>query len=626
MAGIALIYRPDGSPDGQENALAHMCAALRRTDREGPLEWFSTAGAGAAVGIGRCRPALTNRAPQPLWNETRTVCALFHGELFSLPERRRSLEGAGHVFSGTEAAELVTHLYEERGDSFVEHLNGGFVLALWDSRRRALLIANDRYGLKPLYTARIDGARLWASSPKALLAYPGMRRVINRETLADFLCLGVPQSEETMFDGITEVPPARLVICEDGRVTERRYWDLAFAEGETSIRERDAMGRFVFLLRQAAARRQEDGLRLGFLLSGGTDSRIVLSLLPKETIKTFTFGLPCSDDLRFARQVAQAAGVAHRSLEIRPDYLKQFACVGIERTEDLINCNQFHGLSVYDEIALECDALTTGSVGEDLFGHFNKDPKAPFWSRGFTADRYFDFKSVTTDSELEQLMAPPAFGALKGAARERFHRDFGACRSSCVTHRVDYWGVRYQQRRVYTRLAGLFPDTLQYRPLFFDNDLIDFVQTIPPSLRWGERSLYRRVLHHTAPALAALPTTTTGGLPLYATHREMTRHAAWLRRRRFLSRLTGGIIPSGIERRSYVDYDQWLRTGLRGWMETILRSRTTLDRGVWRPAGLEQLMADHRRGYGPMRNMAAKLMAIISFELWCRIYIDGSGR
>ncbi|MEW6116824.1 MAG: asparagine synthase-related protein [Nitrospirota bacterium] len=618
MPGISVIYDPSGEGAGHESLMVRMCALLQRSGREGPVECYS----GPGFSIGRCRPALINRSPQPSWNEKKTICAFFHGELLDGHRHRSMLERRGHHLSDADHAALVVHLYEEAGEDFIHGLNGRFSLVLWDSLRERLIIANDRYGLHPLYTASHNGIYRWASSTKAILADEQFPRKVNLAALADFLCLNVPQSDDTLFYGIHEVPPASIISCEQGTVSCRQYWDMKFQEEETRIPAEEYLHELIALCRRSAERRQSGQGRFGFLLSGGMDSRLILSVLNREAVKTFTFGTPLSADVRYARKVARVARVPHRALEIKPDYLKTFALTGIERTEDLINCNQFHGISVYDEIALHVDTLATGSVGEDIFGHFNKDPESAFWGRGFTVDRYYDMKCITTDEELGQLLAPPYSKVLQQVARARFHKDFGKYQSAHVTHRVDYWGMRQQQRRVFTRLSSLFPDNLVYCPFFFDNDLIDFVQKIPPSLRWGERSLYRRMLTRTAPDLAALPATTTNGLPLTATHRQMSRHEKMMHLRRGIAHMTRGLLPCAYQS-FYVDYDAWLRKDLREWAETVVFDPLTMSRGYWNPAAVRKLWDDHQRGYGPLRLMAAKLTSIVSFELWCRLYLDG---
>jgi len=625
MSGIAVIYDPSNGKEKIEGLIPCMCQALQRTEREGPVEWYG----GPYFGIGRCRPALVNRASQPVWNEDKTICVFFHGELFGHEYLRRSMERMGHQFLDGSYAEFVVHLYEDRGDAFIHELNGGFALALWDSRQRRLIIANDRYGLRPLYTALYGGKYLWASAPKAILADTTFPRRINLAAMADFLCLGIPQGNDTMFDGIDELPPASLVICQEGRVHCQQYWDLSLQEEETGISADDYLDELIPLLKQAAERRQTDELSVGLLLSGGYDSRVVLSVLKRDAIKTFTFGTPFCDDVRFARQVAKVANVPHLFLEIEPDYLETFAWTGIERTEDLINCDQFHSIGIYDEIALQVNALITASVGEDIFGYFARDPQSEFWGDGFSVDRYYDSQRIMTDEELKRLMKPVYFQQMKGLARSRFHKDFERCPSRHVIHKVDYWSIRQMKRRLYVRLSSLFPDNLEFRPFFFDNDVVDFAQTVPPSLRWGDDSLYRQIVLCTAPELAKIPCTTTSGLPPTATLKQIVRRInqrKMLRQwRRRLNRISKGLIPPTTRRTHfYVDYDAWLRRELRRWTESILLDTRTLNRDYWNVSAITQLMEDHLRGKRGKR-LARKITALISFELWHRMYLDEPG-
>jgi asparagine synthase (glutamine-hydrolysing) len=637
MSGIAIVYDPLNRNEEIKALVPQMCQALQRPDQEGPVEWYSRSG----FVIGRCRPVLINRASQPAWNEEKTICAFFHGEIFGYQDLKRSLERKGHQFSDDSHAEFVVHLYEDRGDAFIHELNGGFALAVWDSRQQRLIIANDRYGLRPLYAAQSGGKYLWASAPKAILADTTFSRQINMAAMADFLCLGAPQDNDTMFEGIDELPPASLVICQEGQVRHQQYWDLLFQEEETGISASDYLDELIPLLEQAAERRQTGELSVGLMLSGGLDSRIAFSVLRKDILKTFTYGPPYCDDVRFARQVAEAANVPHFALEIKPDYLEAFAWTGIGRTEDLINCDHFHGISVYDEMASHVNALTSGSTGELFFGHFggthrrggmarpdvqeqHRSPQDQFLESGFSVDGYYDSSSIMTDEELEPLVKPAYFQQMKGLARSRFHRDFERCPSSHVAHKVDYWFIRQRHRRFVNRMSNLFPENLEYRPLFYDNNVTDLAQAIPPSLRWGENSVYGQIISRTAPELARIPSTTTYGLPLDATDAQMARHKSrrnslkrWHHR---IHRISMGLIPP-VRTNSYVNYREWLKRELRGWAEAILLDPRTLTRDYWNPSAITQLMEGYLRGKSG-RKVARRITALISFELWHRMYLD----
>ena len=560
----------------------------RRTFDADRVEWH----VGSRFGIGRFRPALINRDPQPVWNREHTICMVFYGELHSQGADAQGTELQTRPRSDShrlDCAATALHLYETRGEGFVQMLNGSFALALWDSREQKLIVANDRYGLRPLYHARAGTAHLWASSPKAILSHPAyqsaLSRSVNLAAMADFLCLNIPQGNETIYAGIDEMPPATLTVCQDEQARHRQYWELCFRDTESSRSTGEYVAELVHLLRQAAQRRQRTNgntadLKAGLLLSGGHDSRVILSVLAKDDLTAFTFGVPYCDDVRFARRAAEASGICHVTLGIKADYLARFAETGIQRTEDLISCALFHGISVYDQAATRVNALITGSAGEDIFGHFCRDPQSPFWGESFSVDRYYDSKKIMSDLDLKHLATPACYQSLRGLARARFHQDMAGCPSEVQTNRIDYWSIRQQQRRLYNRLQSLFPENLEFRPLYYDNDLIDFVQTIPPSKRWGEGSIYRQVLLHTAPDLARLPFTTTCGLGLGASPQQIERRRArrkhWRKWYRTAYRLSRGHMPVVRTNGLYADYDTWFRHELKGWVKSVLMDPRTL--------------------------------------------------
>jgi hypothetical protein len=311
-------------------------------------------------------------------------------------------------------------------------------------------------------------------------------------------------------------------------------------------------------------------------------------------------------------------------LETKPDLLRSGATTGVRCTKDLISCTFFHVMSIHEQVAEETDALITGSAGEDILGHFCRNPQDEFWGQRFSIDRYYDSMRVMTDAALQELLTPETYQSIRGLARARFHADFGRYSSIHTTNQIDYWSVRQQQRRLYNRLSSLFPKTLQFRPLFYDNDLVDFVQTIPPSKRWGGGSVYKQVLLHTAPELAQLPFTTTNGLPLTADRRRTERRIArkkywrtWYFRARRLSR---GRIPSLRMSDRSADYGKWFQYELRDWVESILLDTRTLDRGYWNQSAIVQMIRDLQRGKPRTRELAT----LISLELWTRVYLDAS--
>src|SRR5215470_10619616 len=161
---------------------------------------------------------------QPLANADGTLWLVANGEIYNFRELRRDLEARGHRFKTGSDCETIIHLYAEHGDDCVRHLNGMFAFALWDARRRRLLIGRDRLGIKPVYLYN-DGKRLvFASEAKAIFALPGVPAEVDPAALDSYVSLGYVPAPQSIFRGIEKLPPATLLVAEGGRVSRRRYW------------------------------------------------------------------------------------------------------------------------------------------------------------------------------------------------------------------------------------------------------------------------------------------------------------------------------------------------------------------------------------------------------------------
>ena len=183
-------------------------------------------GEGIGLGIQRLSIIDLRGGRQPLSNEDGTLTVVFNGEIYNHRELRSRLESRGHRFTSRSDTEVLVHLYEEYGDASVHVLEGMFAYALWDERRRRLLLVRDRLGIKPLYYTEMGGAFLFASEAKAFLHYPGFSADVEHDALDLYLALQYVPGPETLFRGVRKLPPGHLLIVHDGRVSVRRYWDL----------------------------------------------------------------------------------------------------------------------------------------------------------------------------------------------------------------------------------------------------------------------------------------------------------------------------------------------------------------------------------------------------------------
>ncbi len=212
MCGIAGVVRWDGQAPALEDVQV-MCDVMvhRGPDDEGYYHDGQ-----AALGMRRLSIIDLHTGHQPVSNEDGTVWVVLNGEIYNFKELRRDLEARGHRFRTTSDTETIVHLYEDHGPGAVEKLRGMFAFALWDTRRRELLIARDRLGIKPLYYALVPGGIAFASELKSILQMPALDRRVNFASLGHFLTFGDTPAAESMVEGVHKLEPGCLARLSDG--------------------------------------------------------------------------------------------------------------------------------------------------------------------------------------------------------------------------------------------------------------------------------------------------------------------------------------------------------------------------------------------------------------------------
>src|SRR5687767_2742888 len=313
IAGWANLNPRTPPPNGAEDLLRSMCDRMvhRGPDSEGYL-----VDDGVALGMRRLAIIDLITGEQPTFSEDHSVAVILNGEIYNYRELRADLEARGHTFRSASDTEVLPHLYEEYGRDMVEHINGMFAFALWDDRRRRLFLARDRFGEKPLYWGVFDGALLFASEPKVLLAHPSVRPDLNLNALRQYLSFDYVPAPLSIYDGISKLPAAHHLTLEDGQVEVRRYWQLSYKTQQPAPTVAEAASQLQDLLQDSVRMRLVSDVPLGVLLSGGIDSSMVTALAVRastETVKTFSISFAESsfDESEYARRVAAYLGTDH---------------------------------------------------------------------------------------------------------------------------------------------------------------------------------------------------------------------------------------------------------------------------------------------------------------------------
>src|SRR5258706_4204302 len=265
-----------------------------------------------------------NTGDQPIANEDGSVHVVFNGEIYNYRELRRLLQQKGHRFSTAGDTEVLVHLYEEYGEEGVHLLRGMFSYAIWDSRRRRLVLVRDRLGIKPLYYAQRNGMLAFASEAKALFEHPAFRAEADLDALDLYLTFQYVPGPATMFKGVSKLPPGHMLIAEGSRVEVRGYWDTVFWIGERGVDFEDAADEFKQIFIEAVRTHLVSDVPIGVLLSGGIDSSAVVGAMKASgmTPQTFSVGFDMPglrNELEDARIVARHFDTEHHEIVVRAD-------------------------------------------------------------------------------------------------------------------------------------------------------------------------------------------------------------------------------------------------------------------------------------------------------------------
>jgi len=221
MCGICGIAFSKPGKLGDWTPLERMCQLLYHRGPDGKGYYADEY---AHLGMRRLSIIDLETGQQPITNEDRTLWLVCNGEIYNYQQLRHELEKRGHLFVSKSDTEVIIHAFEEFGDDCVDELNGMFAFALWDARKRRLLLARDRLGIKPLYYWSDAEGVVFGSELKAVMAHPDVPREIDPVALDHFLTLEYIPTPRTIFKDVHKLPPGHRLIFEDGRLTLEQYW------------------------------------------------------------------------------------------------------------------------------------------------------------------------------------------------------------------------------------------------------------------------------------------------------------------------------------------------------------------------------------------------------------------
>jgi asparagine synthase (glutamine-hydrolysing) len=376
MCGICGLVSAERAPD--IDAVARMSGRLvhRGPDDDGLF-------CEGAVALAARRLSIIDLAGghQPIASEDGSCVVVQNGEIYNYRELKRELGARGHRFATGCDTEVLVHGYEEWGEAFVERLRGMFAIALWDKRRERLLLARDRFGIKPLYYRHVDGGLSFASELKAMLEQPGFSREIDPQAVSAYLAFNSIPAPLTIFKEARKLPPGHLLAWEGGEVALRRYARPGPAPAPAPAPE--VRGGSADALAAELREVLDDSVRahlvadvpVGVLLSGGVDSGGLAALASRhvdEPLRTFSIGFEEQgfDELSRARLVAERYGTDHHELVLRPDAVELFPKL-VESFDEPFGDSSALPTYLVSELAVgEVKVALSGEGGDELFGGY----------------------------------------------------------------------------------------------------------------------------------------------------------------------------------------------------------------------------------------------------------------
>lgn len=610
MCGICGIVSSENSYLVQEKLLGAMCDVI---SHRGPDEEGYYINNAIGLGMRRLKIIDLSTGSQPIFNEDRSIVVVFNGEIYNFLELRNSLTKKGHTFSSNSDTEVIVHLYEDNGDSFVEHLNGMFGIALWDKKRKKLILARDRMGEKPLYYTKKEDILVFGSELKSILCFPNLNPEINNEAVYHYFTFNYIPTPLTIYKNINKLAPGEYLTFKDNKITIKKYWSLTPAKQIEIKDEKEVAEELQRQLVRSIKMRLISDVPLGAFLSGGIDSSIMVALMSQISngpVKTFSIGLEndTRSELPFARQVAKRYATEHHELIANPNAVDLIDKVLWHFDEPFADSSALPTFLVSQLTRQHVTVAISGDGGDELFGGYeryqrilartstNKTPKGirhllsntigaalPFGTKGkafMQSLQYsdYDFFTIGTSEELKgQLFSKDFLYSISSiTSKDIANTAFLPNRSllkKCINFDMKY----YLPDDILVKVDRMsMAASLETRAPFLDHNVVEFASSIPDNLKIKE-NITKYILKNT--------------------FRHLLPEAIFTRGK------SGFSIP----------LEDWFRKELKEMLQTNLSTRKLKETGVLSPHFVKTILNQHFSG---KRNHKRLIWMILIFQLW----------
>jgi asparagine synthase (glutamine-hydrolysing) len=626
MCGICGIFNYGSEKDVSQDLLRQMCDTIihRGPDEEG----YYTSG---NIGLGMRRLSIIDlqTGQQPIHNEEKTVWVVNNGEIYNFQELRENLKKKGHHFYTKSDTEVIAHLYEDHGTDCVQHLRGMFAFAIWDTNEQRLFLARDRLGKKPLSYTLHNGALIFGSEIKCILAHPSISKKVDLRSLDSYLTYQYVPGPASIFEGISKLPPAHTLICDrSGQVHIHQYWDIDY-RNKWTLSEEEYCTQIQERLKEATKIRMISDVPLGAFLSGGIDSSAIVGMMSQVSptpVKTFSIGFEEQEysELAYARQVAELFGTDHTEFIVKPQMVEVLEKLMWHYGEPYADSSAFPSYYLAKETRKYVTVALCGDGGDENFAGYlmyralrrahtlariyrsmggkvfkkimdlipTSAERIDFVHKAKKASAIFlqppenmniHWYSFFNGEQKDLLYTPRMKDILSGVdAGEFMARRF---RNAPVDHWLD--------RLLYTDVKTYLPEdllvkmdiatmanSLEVRSPFLDHRFMEFTAKIPFHLKLKGSSL-----------------------------------------KHILKKSMNGFLPQNILKRRKMGFGlpiiEWFRTDLKDYIRDVLLSEASLNRGYFQKAYIEGILNEH---IFQNKNHANRIWALLMLEIWHRSF------
>ena len=625
MCGIAGIYDKTNAPS--PSLVDEM---VDRLEHRGPDERGVYLGSPLSFGMRRLSIIDLSSGTQPIWNEDRSIVIVFNGEIYNFHELRKRLLDLGHKFSTNSDTETVIHLYEEYGESCVDHLQGMFAFAIWEVEKEKLFIARDRFGIKPLFYHWNNDQLYFSSEIKSLFCAPNVSPSVDLQAINNFFTFLYVPADMSPFAGIKKLLPGHCLSLEKGNLEIKRYYQLPPVDesqfSATNITE--AVDSFFETAQKIIKGHLISDVPLGAFLSGGIDSSLIVGIMSKlidRPVDTFSIGYDSAgasfDERYYAKKVADLFGCNHRELVVTPDLVTKRLPELLNRLDEPYGDASVIPNYLLSEFAREhVTVALSGLGGDEICGGYERYLAATLTER-------FPLLSLLLANPISKSLANAIPDSRKGAhLPERLKR---LTRDAALPF----------EQRYYQFIAKFNEDT---KERLLKKSFLDLVNTNHSSelfSSYWERtngfSELRRVLHidldtYLVDDLLALSDRTTMAHSLemrvpfvdhkmveYFWHIPDNLKIRGMNKKFLLKKAAERLLPKEIIYRKKTGFSVplsvWFRDSLKPYLSDMLSEDTLKRQNFFDVKYVQTLMDEH---FKAKRNHDEKLFALLSFTVW----------